>query len=164
MSVSVILELSGHIIDSLTLAKVIDKIQLTGFDYQVNDLRVGQNKSAVSTAQLTVWAPTHEEMQLLLEELRVYGAVPLDSRPVQTLTCEVAGQLPGGGYLRQNPALEICIDDSWTAVACEDQDYTVIVEGSAGRLVAVRHLRVGDQVVKGHQGLRVVPVRGMGPQ
>ena len=40
MSVSIVVELTGHIIDSLTLAKVIDKIQMTGFDYQVNDLRV----------------------------------------------------------------------------------------------------------------------------
>ena len=164
MSVSVILELSGHIIDSLTLAKVIDKIQLTGFDYQVNDLRVGQTKSAVSTAQLTVWAPTHEELQLLLEELRVYGAHPLDSRPAQSLPCEVAGVLPPGGYLRQNPALEVCQGEEWTSVACEDQDYTVILEEAGPRLLAVRHLKAGDRVVKGHQGVRVVPVRGMGPQ
>ena len=164
MSVSVILELSGHIIDSLTLAKVIDKIQLTGFDYQVNDLRVGQNKSAVSTAQLTVWAPSQDELQLLLAELRVYGAVPLDSRPAQTILCKVAGELPAGGYIRQNPTLEVCLGETWTPVACDDQDYTVILEGEGPRLVAVRHLQVGQRVIKGNQGLRVVPLRGMGPQ
>ena len=164
MSLSIIIELSGHIIDSLTLAKVIDKIQLTGFDYQVNDLSVGQTKSNVSTAQLTIWAPAEEDLQLLLEELRVYGAVPLDSRPAQHLVCEVAAQLPAGGYVRRNPALEVFHGEGWQPVKCEDQDYTIILEDGGPRLLPASHLSVGDKVVVGHQGVRVVPVRGAGPQ
>ena len=157
MPVSVIIELSGHIIDSLTLAKVIDKIQLTGFDYQVNDFLVGQSKSNVSTVQLTVWAPSQDDMQLLLDELRLYGAHPIDSIPAQWLACEVDGQLPAGGYLRRNPALEIFLENAWSPVVCEDLDYTVVLEGSGARLKPVRSLCAGDRVVQGNHGLRVVP-------
>ena len=155
----VILELSGHIIDSLTLAKVIDKIQHYGLDYQINDLRIGRRKHDVSVAQLSLWAENPTDLERAQEELAVYGALPVRSEPVRTVPCAEPGVLPAGGYVRGNPPIEVLVNGFWVAVERHGTATTVVVDAHSGsaRLVRIRELRVGDCVVVGNDGIRVVP-------
>ena len=51
-------ELSGHIIDSLLLPKVLDEITGLGGEYQSHDIRIGHNRHDPSYVRLTVTAPT----------------------------------------------------------------------------------------------------------
>jgi hypothetical protein len=157
-----ILELSGHIIDSLTLAKVIDKIQMTGFDYQMNDVQIGLHKKDISKAQLTVWAPTPEDLDMLVEELRVYGVSPVQAREVETAHCREAGQIPGGGYLRHNPPTEILLGGEWVPVRRDGTDYAIVVnrQERGARLCPINQLAPGDEVVLGYRGVKVVPLPG----
>ena len=48
--------LSGHLIDSLTLTKVIDLILKAGGSYELNKLEVARDKNDISVAILTVTA------------------------------------------------------------------------------------------------------------
>lgn len=155
--VPVLLELSGHIIDSLTLAKVIDKIQSFGLDYQLNDLRIGRRKHDISFAQLSLWADDERDLQQALDELAAHGALPVRSTPVRTAPCTEDGVLPAGGYSRGNPPIEVLLDGQWVPVERQGTATTVVVEGGAARLVRIRELRRGDCVVVGNDGLRVVP-------
>ena len=154
-----ILELSGHIIDSLTLAKVIDKIQQFGLDYQITDLRIGRRKHDVSVAQFSLWAEHREDLEKALEELAAHGAHPVKAEPVSTVPCSENGVLPAGGYVRGNPPIEVLVNGYWVAVDRHGTAMTVIVDEKSGsaRLVRIRELRVGDCVVVGTDGLRVVP-------
>lgn len=155
--VPVVLELSGHIIDSLTLAKVIDKIQSFGLEYQINDLRIGRRKHDISFAQLSLWAEDERDLQHALDELAAHGALPLRSDPVRTAPCVEDGVLPAGGYARGNPPIEVLLDGHWVPVDRHATAVTIVVEEGAARLVRIRELRVGDSVVVGNDGLRVVP-------
>ena len=155
--VPVVLELSGHIIDSLTLAKVIDKIQSFGLEYQINDLRIGRRKHDISVAQLSLWAADERDLQQALEELAAHGALPVRSTPARTSPCLADGILPAGGYSRGNPPIEVLVDGHWVAVDRAGTATTVVVEGGSARLVRICELKAGDCVVVGNDGLRVVP-------
>jgi hypothetical protein len=161
MSVSIVVELTGHIIDSLTLAKVIDKIQMTGFDYQVNDLRVGQGKSDISQAQLSIWAPSQEDLDILLDELRVYGALALREEPPTWLICQEAGKAPTGAYQRCEPQTQVFRKEtmSWTNVQSMEHYHVIVMKEDQPTWQPVSQLVPGDQVAALVQGIRVAPIR-----
>lgn len=73
-----VLQVTGHILDSLTLSKIIDKIQVFGCQYQINDIDIGHQKSDFSSAQISVWAETEDDLQHILDELQSYGVRRLE--------------------------------------------------------------------------------------
>jgi hypothetical protein len=51
MTASEVVEVEGHIIDSLTLAKVMDVILAAGADYRVMDVHIGRTNNDESSAR-----------------------------------------------------------------------------------------------------------------
>lgn len=68
------LELEGHIIDSLLLAKVLDEILADGADYKIVDVEIGRARADFSRAILAV---THDggpgALDALCARLAVHG-------------------------------------------------------------------------------------------
>lgn len=77
-SLSATITLQGHLIDSLTLAKVIDIIQAGGGNYQINDIRIGIHKTDFTSANMTLFAPDEARLQKILEAIRPHGAKLLE--------------------------------------------------------------------------------------
>jgi hypothetical protein len=67
-------ELKGHILDSLTLSKVIDLIQQNGLDYELSHLRIGQDKADLSSATLVLYSESEAQLSLVAKELSPHGA------------------------------------------------------------------------------------------
>jgi hypothetical protein len=154
-----IVELSGHIIDSFLLARVIDRIQHTAVAYQINDFQVGPRKTDISTVQISLWAPDDGELDNLLLELRPYGAVPIENRPVRSAAAPEDGVLPPGAYVRWNPPTEVQVGQHWIPVESEGCDLTIVVDPDkrSARMRMVRDVKKGDRVVLGHDGVKVLP-------
>jgi N-dimethylarginine dimethylaminohydrolase len=66
-------ELRGHLLDSLTLAKVLDKIQSHHAGYQVHNLQVGNRKDHLSSVSLTIQADSTDHLNRVLEALKPYS-------------------------------------------------------------------------------------------
>src|SRR5581483_2288061 len=108
-----VLEMSGHLIDTLTIAKVITAMQDAGVSYQVNDFQVGHHKEDTSTVHISVWADEGPTLDGLLQKLRPFGAVPVENRKVRLLRCPQDGVLPPGAYVRWNPPTQVLLDNDW---------------------------------------------------
>jgi hypothetical protein len=65
-------ELHGHIVDSLLLAKVLDAIVEAGVAYEITELEVGTTNLDPSRARIELTGD-HEAVESLLEELEVHG-------------------------------------------------------------------------------------------
>lgn len=152
---SALLELHGHLIDSLILAKVIDRIQMSGYDYVLADLRVGARKQDISIAQITVWAPTGEELDSLVEELRVHGVQRVANQEAEFTSVTEPGRAPSGAYTRHLPTTEVYIQGRWTSVQGTNVVWVIVLGSSGPELRPVGQLHVGDQVLKGQSGLRI---------
>ncbi|HEY3702108.1 MAG TPA: hypothetical protein VGL32_07615, partial [Acidimicrobiales bacterium] len=67
-------EIEGHIIDSLILAKVMDLVLAAGADYEVQSVDIGKTNRDVSRARIQISAPSDEVLGPLLSQLQAQGA------------------------------------------------------------------------------------------
>ena len=72
--VSDTIELSGHIIDSFTLPKVLDQIVTRGATFNIVEFKIGQKRVDPSFARIEITAPTQAELDELIQRLREQGA------------------------------------------------------------------------------------------
>jgi hypothetical protein len=72
--VSETIELRGHIIDSLTLPKVLDQILGAGANFKICEIKIGQRRADQSYARIEISGPTLEALDKLADRLREQGA------------------------------------------------------------------------------------------
>jgi len=68
------IELRGHIIDSLTLPKVLDQIVSRGATFNIVEFKIGQKRVDPSLARIEITAPSRPELDELIRRLREQGA------------------------------------------------------------------------------------------
>jgi lysine-ketoglutarate reductase/saccharopine dehydrogenase-like protein (TIGR00300 family) len=153
---SEIIEVEGHIIDSLILAKVMDQILSAGADYRVLDVDIGKTNTDTSRARIEVIAPNADALQSLLDELQVQGANRLDAADAQLVACDRDGVLPAGFYSTTNLPTAVRIEGRWVDVDRPEMDCGVVYgEDGRPRVVPMHRVRIGDLVVVGTEGVRV---------
>jgi hypothetical protein len=123
-SVPVVLE--GHLLDSLTLAKVIDTIQKQGGEYTFNHIQVGSRKQDISS--------TTDDARLA--------------------PCPAPGQPPDNAIPVKLPS-EVRIQGQWVDVANEGGEFYTVVD-TQKRTAWLKHrddLTPADQVVVSQTGI-----------
>ena len=68
------IELRGHIIDSLTLPKVLDQIVTRGATFNIVEFKIGQKRVDPSLARIEISPPSQAELDELIQRLREQGA------------------------------------------------------------------------------------------
>jgi len=68
--VSEMIELRGHIIDSLILPKVLDQILTHGANFKIAEINIGKKRADQSFARIEVSAETGEALDELIRYLR----------------------------------------------------------------------------------------------
>ncbi len=152
---SEIIEVEGHIIDSLTLAKVMDQILAAGADYRVLDVEIGKTNADISKARIEVTAADVDSLMSLLDELQVQGANRVDTADAELVPCDRDGVLPAGFYSTTNLATSARIGGQWTDVERPEMDCALVYDQRRLRAVPMHRVRVGDLVVVGTDGVRV---------
>ncbi|MBL8830179.1 MAG: TIGR00300 family protein [Planctomycetaceae bacterium] len=152
-------EVRGHIIDSLILPKILDLITGGGGSFRVKDFVVGQARQDPSHALIEVQAPTEELLQQLLAAILDHGAVPTATRDCELVTADMPGAFPEGFYSTTNQRTEVRLSGHWYPVAQQEMDCGIVVdrEQRTARCVAMTDVQLGDQLVVGHLGVRVLP-------
>ena len=149
------LEVAGHIIDSLVLAKVLDAVVAAGADYTMLDVVIGRTNEDTSRARLSVTAPDEAAMATLLEELQQHGANRMGDLDAALVACEVDGVLPSGFHSTTNLPTQVRVDGCWRDVAAPEMDCAIVVRGTAARTCPMHRVAEGDLVVVGTAGVRV---------
>lgn len=72
--VSDTIQLRGHIIDSLTLPKVLDQIVTRGATFNIVEFKIGQKRVDPSFARIEISAPNKGALDELIQRLREQGA------------------------------------------------------------------------------------------
>lgn len=61
------IELKGHLMDSLTLSKVLDTIERYGGDFELQAIEIGQSKKDFSLAKIDIIAPDNETLVSIID-------------------------------------------------------------------------------------------------
>ncbi|MGH9130373.1 MAG: TIGR00300 family protein [Acidimicrobiales bacterium] len=152
-----VVEVSGHIIDSLILAKVLDLILAAGCDYKTLEVEVGRSSRDPSRALVEVSAPDEATLTALLAELHAHGANRVSQGDAQTADCEADGVLPAGFYSTTNLPTSVRLAGHWAPAEPEEMDCALVVPPGGDRVlnVPMHRVRSGDKVVISAEGVRV---------
>jgi lysine-ketoglutarate reductase/saccharopine dehydrogenase-like protein (TIGR00300 family) len=156
-------EISGHLIDTGILSRVLDDVREYGGDWVIDRFDVGHEAADLSSAKITVSAEDDDTMQRMLMRLLSRGANQLDPGEVETSTCEVDGVFPDFFYSTTNLETRVRINGRWVHVDNPEMDCGLVVDDSGDSLrvytLPMADVKAGMQVVCGASGIRVdVPV------
>jgi lysine-ketoglutarate reductase/saccharopine dehydrogenase-like protein (TIGR00300 family) len=153
-------EMTGHIIDSLLLPKVLDAILTRGAGYEIQEFRVGKRQDDPSHVRIEVRADSPEVLERVLAEIHPHGAIPVHTADCVTVAADVAGAFPEGFYSTTNFRTEVRLHGEWVQVEDQEMDCGILVdpEGGAARCVPMAGVRRGDRIVVGRTGIRVFPI------
>lgn len=152
-------EVSGHIIDSLILPKILDEITILGGRFKIEDIQIGQERHDPSRARLHVEADSPEQLQKIVASISRHGAVSLDDHDCVLVAADMDGAFPEGFYCTTNQETEVRLHGEWLQVEQPEMDCGLRVDASAHSVVMIpmTDVRKGDLIVIGHQGVRVEP-------
>jgi lysine-ketoglutarate reductase/saccharopine dehydrogenase-like protein (TIGR00300 family) len=160
MSFSEIVELRGHIIDSYALPRIMDEVMDRGGEFVIQEINVGRRKDEPSYVRIQISAPTQELLDLLLDRAQRIGALPEDVEQVNLVPAPADGVFPEGFYSTTNLDTAVRLHGEWVNVEWPEMDCAIAVAADQSRAwtIALSDVKQGEQLVVGHEGVRVTPL------
>jgi lysine-ketoglutarate reductase/saccharopine dehydrogenase-like protein (TIGR00300 family) len=152
-----VVELRGHIIDSLILPRILDDIVEAGCDYAIAAFEVGRTHSDPSYARIEIRGE-RAALAPLLARLTSEGATQPDTGDARVTPADADGVFPDDFYSTTNLPTQVRLDGKWTDVERPEMDCGIVVSDGAARTVPMSDVRTGDAVVCGHEGIKVFPI------
>ena len=145
------------------LPKVLDEILTRGGGFVIKEIRVGQKQTDASFARLEVRAASAQILEDILDAIHDHGAVPVSVGDCVCQAADMDGAFPEAftappTIARRSASPTIgsrCRIRKWIAAS-----RSTLCQGrgrAKARCIAMTHVRKGDAIVVGRQGLRVFP-------
>src|SRR5580765_5131451 len=154
---SEVVEAEGHLIDSQILNVVFDTVVKHTASFDVLKFKIGRSNDEPSSIAMRISAPTEQVLVAVLEELVALGCRLSDTQDAQTKIAERAACVADDFYSTTNHKTLVKIKGKWLEVAKQRMDAVIVVEGGKPTCRKLRDVRVGDAVVCGVAGVRVMP-------
>lgn len=153
------IEVRGHLIDSMILTRIFDKIMDLNGDFQVLEFSVGKKKEESSYARLLVQGKDRQHLHLILESVYREGAQPVSVQQVILEPADNDMVMADNFYSTTNNATQIYYDRSWIDVEDMMMDKCIIVDTKKKTAACkmIRDIKKGDMMVVGEQGVKIIP-------
>jgi len=155
VTVSESVEITGHLMDSGVLSRVLDDIREYDADWVIEHIDVGHDASDMSTATITVTADDDEALQRLLMRLQTRGVNMVDPGRAEYSPAEMDGVFPDGFYSTTNLPTRVRLDGRWMDVENPEMDCGLIVDGERVYTLPMADVKAGMNVVCGAAGIKV---------
>jgi lysine-ketoglutarate reductase/saccharopine dehydrogenase-like protein (TIGR00300 family) len=156
VQVSETVEITGHLMDSGVLARVLDDVLDYGGDYTIERLDVGKTHEDESYARIIVLSEGDEELQRLLMRLQTHGVNQVDPGTALTKPAPQDGVFPEDFYSTTNLETVVRLGGQWVPVEHPEMDCGLRVVNGRVHTVPVSDVREGDEIVCGAGGVKVV--------
>ncbi|MEU4289620.1 TIGR00300 family protein [Kribbella sp. NPDC026596] len=157
MQVTETVEITGHLMDSGLLSRVLDDIRGYGGEYTLDKFDLGYDKDDPSTVRMTVGAEDEESLQRLLMRIQTKGANLVDPGTPEITEVSHDGVFPDGFYSTTNLPTSVRLGGHWVAVQNPEMDCGLLVEGDAVRTIPMSDVKAGMKIITSAQGVRVIP-------
>ncbi|MEO6711837.1 MAG: TIGR00300 family protein [Mycobacteriales bacterium] len=150
-------EITGHLMDTGTLARVLDDVLEYGGDYVIERLDVGRTHTDQSYARILVSTEDEEVLQRLLMRLQTHGVNQVDPGEATVRLVDADGVFPDDFYSTTNLETRVRVGSKWIAVERPEMDCGLLVrdDGTITTL-PVSDVKSGDHIVCGAAGVKVV--------
>ena len=153
------IEVKGHLIDSMILTKIFDKVMDLKGDFHVLEFSVGKKKADPSYARLLVRGTNQQHLDELLESVYREGAQPISIQQVMLEPAVKDMVMPDSFYSTTNNATQIFYNSSWINVDNMMMDKCIVLDRQKMRAECkmIRDVKKGDSIVVGERGVRIIP-------
>ena len=162
-----VVQISGHIIDSLILPKVLDLIVSLGAEFEILDIQIGHRRSDRSHARIKVEASTPDLLESVLAKIREHGALPeqVEEESLQLEAAPLDGVFPERFYATTNLETWVRLEQQWIPVESIEMDCGIRIDPRRrkAQCVPMHRVKKGDLVVVGQPGVKVVPLERQQP-
>jgi len=151
------IEVGGHLIDSLILTKIFDKIMDLHGEFQVEEIEIGKKKKDQSFARLLVTGKNQKHLDEILETVYRLGAV---SKTQQQITLKKSPKnfvMPDNFYSTTNNHTDVFHKGKWISVENMMMDKCIVVKGNRAFCLPVRDVKKGDKIIVGEKGIKITP-------
>jgi len=154
-----IIEVRGHIIDSLVLPRILDEILNHAGNFEVLDVDIGKQRMDVSYARIRVTASDQKQLKEILAAVRDHGAQVVGEGGVTLAQAPADGIFPDGFYVTTNYPTQVRYGEEWIPVEHQRMDCGIRFDPQRLRAETAKfcQVRAGDWFVTGSTGVRVVP-------
>ncbi len=152
--------LEGHLIDSQSLAALMDEILALGGEFKIVEVHIGQSRAERSHARIEVRAANFDELHKVLAAAGRHGAIWHDVEDAEIVAADMDGAFPPNFYSTTNQQTFVRHAGHWHEVQDQEMDCGLVHDPQSGmfRCVPIVRIRRGDRLVCGHRGIRVVPL------
>jgi lysine-ketoglutarate reductase/saccharopine dehydrogenase-like protein (TIGR00300 family) len=154
-------EITGHLMDSGLLSRVLDDIRGYGGEYTLDRFDLGYDKDDPSTVRMTVGADDEESLQRLLMRIQTKGANLVDPGRPEISEVTQDGVFPDGFYSTTNLPTSVRLGGRWVTVQNPEMDCGLVVEQVEGasivRTIPMSDVKAGMRIISSAQGVRVAP-------
>jgi lysine-ketoglutarate reductase/saccharopine dehydrogenase-like protein (TIGR00300 family) len=154
------IEVRGHIVDSLLLPKILDRILLMGGTFEIRECSIGVRRTDPSYARVAVRASDQETLEAILGDLVEHGASPTHPEDAKLVLADIPGAFPDGFYSTTSQPTQVRRNGRWITVDDQEMDCGIVVDRASGkaRCIPMCHVTTGMLIVVGHAGVRVLPI------
>ncbi len=152
-------EVRGHIVDSLLLPKILDRILQLGGTFEIRECKIGARRIDPSYARIAIHADSANEVASIVGDLVEHGATPVDAEDARTVSADIVAAFPDDFYSTTNQRTQVRIHGRWVDVGSQEMDCGIALDTLAGtaRCVPMTEVALGMPIVVGHAGVRVIP-------
>lgn len=152
------IEVKGHLIDSMILTRIFDKVMDLKGDFEVLEFTVGKEKKDPSYARLVIRGKNQQHLEQLLEEVYREGAVSVSVENVMLEKVSRDMVMPDNFYSTTNNPTFIH-KGKWIKVENMMMDKCIVYDPVKNRAYCrpIRDVRKGDLIVVGERGIKISP-------
>ncbi len=151
------IEVSGHLIDSLVLTQIFNKIMDLKGEFEVLDFKIGKSKTDSSYIKLRVRGRTKDHLRTMLDLLHEYGAGPVSLGDAQVQRSPKDMVVPETFYSTTHHPTEVYFEGRWLSVENPMMDKLIVIRKERAICQTIREIKKGDLIVVGTEGIRVKP-------
>lgn len=154
-----VLEVRGHLIDSMILTRIFDKIMDLKGDFNVLEFKIGKRRNELSYARLMVHGKNKKHLDQLLATLYIEGAQPVVIEEVLIKPAPEDMVMPSDFYSTTNNSTQIYYSNEWIDVRnmMMDKCIAIDIKLRTAECKMIREVRKGDMIVVGERGVKVLP-------
>jgi lysine-ketoglutarate reductase/saccharopine dehydrogenase-like protein (TIGR00300 family) len=155
--------IEGHLIDSLMVPQIMDDVMDLEGEFEILSFDVGRTKTDISHAVFRIYGRDRTHLEEILTAVQEHGAVAVAAEDAVLAPAPANGVFPDEFYSTTNLETFVRLDGDWVRVELPEMDCGIRVrrdDGGAQRAetVPLSDVAVGEQLVVGHHGIRVMPL------
>lgn len=148
-------EITGHLLDSGVLARVLDDVIGASGDYRVASMDVGDSHDDESHATIEIGAADSDALARILMRVQVHGVNQVEPGQAVLRRCTRDGVFPDDFYATTDLETLVRLEGDWVPVESPEAGCGLrVVEGRV-HTVAVTDVAAGDHIVCGAGGVTV---------